>query len=130
LSVLRVLVIDDTVADFDLINISMETALGDGVTLDHASTVDAAAALIGENDYSIILHDLFLPPSGPEGVLETYKIARNIPIIAMSGQSSPELHRTAVANGAKLFCRKSDLDGDNIASILSQILPAFGPEGR
>lgn len=129
MSKLRVLVVDDSVADFNLIDISMEQALGDSVTLDHASTVDAAAQMIGKNDYSIILHNLFLPPWGPEALVATYKAARNIPIIAMSGQSSPELHRTAISNGARLFCSKSDLDGTNIASVLAQIVPEFGTLG-
>lgn len=123
MSNLRVLVIDDSVEDFNLIEISVEEALGAGIALDHATTVTAAANMISENNYSVILHDLFLPPSGPEAVLETYKAAPNIPIIAISGQSSPELHRTAIANGAKLFCSKSDLSGNNIASILAQIVP-------
>jgi CheY-like chemotaxis protein len=124
-STFRVLVVDDSTADFDLIDISMEEALGNTVALDHATTMDIAAQLIGKNEYSLILHDLFLPPWGPESITATYKIARDTPIIAISGQSSPDLHRTAVSNGAKLFCSKADLGGGNIASILAQIVPDF-----
>ena len=33
-----------------------------------------------------------------------------------------ELRRTAIANGATLFCAKSDLRGDNLVSILAQLV--------
>tara|TARA_R110002051_G_scaffold143433_1_gene216355 strand:- start:1384 stop:1788 length:405 start_codon:yes stop_codon:yes gene_type:complete len=124
-STLKVLVVDDSVGDFRLINISLEQAMGDEVSLDHALSVDAAAQMIRETDYDVIVHDLFLPPWGPEAITATYKIAPSTPIIAISGQSSPDLHRIAVANGAKLFCSKSDLGGGNIGSILAQVVPAF-----
>jgi len=86
-----------------------------------------AAEKIKENDYSLILHDLYLPPWGPESILETYKIARDTPIIAMSGTSSADLHRTAVSNGAKRFCSKSDMGGGNIVSIIAQVVPEIRP---
>ena len=103
----------------------MEQAMGKSVALDHARSIDVAARMIGETEYTVILHDLFLPPWGPEAITATYKIAPNTPIIAISGQTSPDLHRTAIANGARLFCSKSDLGGGNIASILAQLLPEF-----
>jgi CheY-like chemotaxis protein len=122
-STFSVLVIDDSTADFDLIDLSIQTALGSNVTLHHALSMDQAAEKIRENDYSLILHDLYLPPWGPESIVETYKIARDTPIIAMSGTSSADLHRTALSNGAKLFCSKSDMSGGNVASILGQVVP-------
>lgn len=125
MDILRVLVIDDSVAEFDLIDDSMKQAVGTNAVCDHASSIDAAAHMMDENDYAIILHDLFLPPWGPESIVAIYKIAGNTLIVAMSGQSSPELHRMAVSNGARLFCSKSDLGGGNIASILAQIVPQF-----
>lgn len=121
----RVLVVDDDDLDFKLIDISMREASGKSVTLDHAVSVSEPARMIGGADYTVILHDLFLPPWGPEAITATYKLAPTTPIIAMSGQSSPELRRTAIANGARLFCSKSDLGGGNIASILAQIVPDF-----
>lgn len=123
MSTFIILVIDDSKADFDLIALSIQSALGSSVTLHHAVSMDQAAEKIKENDYSLILHDLYLPPWGPESIVETYKTAPDIPIVAMSGTSSANLHRTAVLNGAKLFCSKSDLSGGNIASILRQVVP-------
>lgn len=130
MSTVRVLVVDDSISDFYLIDISMEQAFGKSVVLDHAPSVDDAARMIGENEYAVILHDLYVPPCGPESVKATYKIAPDTPIIAISGQTSPDLHRTAISNGARLFCSKSDLGGGNIASILAQIVPGFAkPQG-
>ena len=126
MSTIRILVVDDSIADFNLIDNFIGQALPDTVTVDHAPSMETAARLIAENDYVVILHDLYLPPWGPESITQTYKIARDTPIIAMSGNSSPDQHRTAVSNGAKLFCSKSDLGGGNIASILAQIVPEFG----
>lgn len=123
MSTFIVLVIDDSKTDFDLIDLSIQNALGNSVTLHHAISMDIAAQMIKENDYALILHDLYLPPWGPESIIETYKIARDTPIIAMSGTSSADQHRTAVSNGAKLFCSKSDISGGNIASIIGQVVP-------
>ncbi|CAN0459692.1 unnamed protein product, partial [Discosporangium mesarthrocarpum] len=115
---LKALVVEDNLGDFDLIAIWLRQAFGDRISLDHADSVTAAAELMDKNEYAVILHDLFLPPSGPESILAAYKSSPETPIIAMSDHSSAELHRTAIANGAKLFCAKSDLREDNIASIL------------
>lgn len=128
MSTMRVLVIDDSVADFELIGMSMRQTLGDSFVLDHALTLGAAADLIGDNEYAVIIHDLYLPPAGPESIVETYKIAGNTPIVAISGQSSPDMHRTALSNGAALFCSKSDLKGENLASILAQAIPGMDTE--
>lgn len=119
----RVLVVDDNTADFDLIAISIKTAMADRFVIDHAASLDTATQMIRDHDYAVIIHDLYLPPAGPESIVKTYKIASDTPIVAMSGQSSPELHRTALANGAALFCSKSDLKGENLVSILAQVLP-------
>lgn len=120
---LRALVVEDNVGDFDLIGIRLQETLGDRMSLDHATSIEAAADLMSNNSYAVIIHDLFLPPWGPEAITAAYKNSPDTPIVAMSGQSSPDLHRTAIANGAKLFCAKSDLHGANIVSILSQLIP-------
>lgn len=120
---LRALVVEDSVSDFDLIATWLQQAFGDRISLDHAASVEAAAELMGTHEYAVILHDLLMPPWGPEAITAAYKNSPETPIIAMSGETSPELHRTAIANGAKLFCAKSDLRGDNIVSILSHLVP-------
>lgn len=120
---LKALVVEDNVGDFDLIVAWLEQSLGDRISLDHASSIEAAAELMDRNSYAVIFHDLFLPPWGPEAITTAYKKSPETPIVAMSGQSSPELHRTAIANGARLFCAKSDLQGDNIVSILALLVP-------
>lgn len=122
---LRALVVEDNIGDFDLIATWLQQAFGDRISLDHAPSVEAAAELMGTNDYAVILHDLLMPPWGPEAITAAYKRSPETPIIAMSGQSSPELHRTAISNGAKLFCAKSDLRGDNIISILGHLIPGI-----
>ncbi len=130
MNTVRALVVEDSKAEFDLILKFVEEALGKTVALDHALTVESAAKLIGKNDYAVIIHDLFLPPWGPESVASTYKVARGVPIIAISGHSSPDLHRIAIANGARVFCSKGDLGKGHIGSILAQVLPNFGGESR
>lgn len=124
---LRALIVEDNRGDFDLIDMQLQNALGDSMSLDHAASVEDAADLMGRNSYAVIIHDLFLPPWGPEAITAAYKNAPETPIVAISGQSTPELHRTAIANGAKLFCAKSDLQGENIVSILAQLVPDLNP---
>ena len=130
MNTVKALVVEDSKAEFDLIFNFIEEALGKTVALDHALTVESAAKLISENDYAVIIHDLFLPPWGPESVASTYKAARGVPIIAISGHSSPDLHRTAIANSARMFCSKGDLGKGHIGSILAQVLPNIGRENR
>lgn len=124
---LKALVVEDNPGDFDLIDSWLQQALGDRMSLDHATSIEAAAELMDQNNYAVIIHDLFMPPWGPEAITAAYKNAPETPIVAVSGQSTPELHRTAIANGAKLFCAKSDLQGENIVSILGQLVPGIDP---
>ena len=56
---LKALVVEDNVEDFDLIDIWPQEALGDRMPLDHASSVAAAADLMGRNTYAVIIHELF-----------------------------------------------------------------------
>jgi hypothetical protein len=56
---LKALVVADDVEDFDLIDIWLQEALGDRMPLDHASSVEAAADLMGRTTYAVIIHDLF-----------------------------------------------------------------------
>lgn len=122
---LRVLVVEDNVGDFDLIAIWLQEAFGEKFALDHAPSVETAADLMSTNEYSLILHDLLMPPWGPEAITAAYKNSPETPIIAISGETSPELHRTAISNGAKLFCAKSDLRGENLVSIFSHLIPGI-----
>lgn len=124
---LRALIVEDNPGDFGLIDMQLQQALGDRMSLDHATSVEDAADLMGRNSYAVIIHDLFLPPWGPEAITAAYKNAPDTPIVAISGQSTPELHRTAIANGARLFCAKSDLRGENIVSILARLVPDLNP---
>jgi len=128
MSTVRALVVEDSMAVFDLIHNYVEKTLGETVALNHTVTVASAAKLISENDYAVIIHNLFLPPWGPESVASTYKAARGVPIIVISGHPSPNLHRTAIANGARMFCSKGDLGKGHFGSIFTQVLPNIGGE--
>ena len=121
----KVLVVEDNMADFDLIAMCIQEALGQEVSTSRAASVEEAGELMSQCDYSVIIRDLFLPPYGAEAITAVYKRSPETPIIAISGESSPDLHRTAIANGAKLFCAKSDLRTDNIISILASVVPAI-----
>ena len=120
---LRVLVVEDNTADFHLIEICLQEALGDEVSTEHAASVEEAGALMDKNDYAVIFHDLFLPSWGAEAITTAHKKSPNTPIVAISGDSSPELHRMAIANGAKIYCAKAHIRSDNIISILAPVLP-------
>ena len=56
---LKALIVEDNVEDFDLIDIWPQEALGDRMPLDHASSVEAAADLMGRTTFAVIIHDLF-----------------------------------------------------------------------
>jgi len=121
----KILVVDGSAADFELIAICLQDALGGEVETARATSVAEAAELMDRGTYTAIIHDLFLPPFGAESITSTYKKSPETPIIAVSDESSPELHRIAIANGAKLFCAKSELRADNIVSILASAVPAI-----
>ena len=117
------LIVEDDVAQSELIRLFLEDAFGARVSVHEADTMEAAAQLIDETDFAVIIHDLYLPPWGPEGVSRTYKRCSGVPIVAITGQTSPDLHRIAMANGARAFCSKDDLGAGNIASIVTQVAP-------
>ena len=77
----KALVVEDNIGDFDLIDTWLQDALGDRVSLDHASSVEEAADLMGRNTYAVIIHDLFLPPWGPEAITAAYKNSPETPIV-------------------------------------------------
>jgi hypothetical protein len=62
MSTVRALVVEDSMAVFDLIHNSVEKTLGETVALNHTVTVASAAKLISENDYAVIIHNLFCRP--------------------------------------------------------------------
>lgn len=117
------LIVEDDVAQSGLIRVYLEEAFGARVSVHQADTMERAADLLDQVDFAVIIHDLYLPPWGPEGVSETYKKAADIPIVAVTGQTSPDLHRIAMVNGARAFCSKEDLGAGNIASIVTQVAP-------
>lgn len=117
------LIVEDDVDQSELIRLYLEDAFGDRVSVHEALTIEAAANLIDDTDFAVIIHDLYLPPWGPEEVSQTYRKCSDVPIIAITGQTSPDLHRVAMANGARAFCSKEDLGAGNIASIVTQVAP-------
>ena len=117
------LIVEDDVAQSELIRLYLEDAFGERVSVHEALTMEAAADLIDDTDFAVIFHDLYLPPWGPEGVSRTYRKSAGVPIIAITGQTSPDLHRIAMENGARAFCSKEDLGAGNIASIVTQVAP-------
>ncbi|MGB0632186.1 MAG: response regulator [Alphaproteobacteria bacterium] len=117
------LIVEDDVAQSGLIKLYLEDAFGAHVSVHEADTMEAAEKLIGQHEFAVIIHDLYLPPWGPESVSQTYRISKGTPIIAVTGQTSPDLYRIAMANGASAFCSKEDLADGHISSIVTQVAP-------
>ena len=91
------LIVEDDVAQSELIRLYLEDAFGDRVSVHEALTIEAATNLIDDTDFAVIIHDLYLPPWGPEAVSQTYRKCSDVPIIVITGQTSPDLHRVAMA---------------------------------
>ncbi len=108
----RVLMIEDNVADARLIHAALSEAPACGLILEHAGDLASGARRLSEPGIDAVLLDLSLPDShGLETFRAMHAQAPRVPIVILSGCDDEALALSAVQSGAQDYLPKSKIDG-------------------
>ncbi|MBT3923393.1 MAG: diguanylate cyclase [Nitrospina sp.] len=121
---LKVLIVDDDEDDIFLVKEMLKEGLPESdVTLDYATTSDAAIALIDSGEHDICLLDIHLGKEDGLSLLKHLNIKNNpIPVIFLTAQGDQEKAVEAMKAGATDYLIKSSLSVVSLAhSIRSAI---------
>jgi CheY-like chemotaxis protein len=118
---IRVLLIEDSLADIDLIREALDEAElsvtldAPQVALDHVSRLADGLTRLRAGDVDIVLLDLSLPDSqGIETFVRLNQAMPGIPTIVLSGLADEALAVRAVREGAQDYLVKGQVDGVNL----------------
>lgn len=108
---LHLLLVDDSGADCQLVEVMLRGVRGDQDRLTTVSTAAAACrALTGHDDIDLVLLDLRLPDSQGIGtVRRMLEATRDVPIIVLTETDDEEVGLDCVAAGAQDYLPKSEL---------------------
>ncbi|MFV1966626.1 MAG: SpoIIE family protein phosphatase [Pirellulaceae bacterium] len=108
---ISVLVIEDDVADFKILNRHLDKASGVSFRLERASRLTEGLERLAEGGIHVVLLDLGLPDSSG---LETFQRVRNhtphVPIIVLTGLDDESVAIQAAMGGAQDYLVKGELD--------------------
>ena len=114
----KVLVVDDSRADFDLCQLLLDTAAPDCWRLEWADDYQTglAALLAGGFDLALIDHGL-AGDSGVRLIREATAASCRVPMVLFTGSENPEVEREGLAAGAIDFLPKNQLDARRLERI-------------
>lgn len=110
-SSIRILVIEDNIGDFVLVEEFLLEQIEDPI-LTHAKTYKEAEAYLLQEEpvFDVILLDLSLPDKdGVELIDETLKVSKNIPVIVLTGFTDLSFSVKSLAKGISDYLLKDDL---------------------
>ncbi len=112
---LRILVVDDDLADLRLIVSALGGGCESGVRLIKARSLTEAMETLSVADVSIVLLDLRLPEcEGVETVVRLRRIYPLLPIIVLTGADSSDVAEGCLDAGAQDFLPKNELSGTSL----------------
>lgn len=130
LSPLRVLLVEDTLADAALIKEALGQAAPQAVEITHMQTLEEALARLGEERFDAALLDLSLPDvMGFMGLLGIQNAAPALPVIILTAYADEALALKAVERGAQDYLLKDEVDGGEILRSLHYALQRKQFEG-
>ena len=117
---LRILQLEDNLADARLTKIFLEEAGLFDFQIDRVVHLSEALNSLGTNSYDLIIADLHVPDSrGLETVEKLVGQAPSLPVVVCSGMQSDEVATRSVELGADDYILAEDLDSRDFArSIL------------
>ncbi len=117
---LRVLVIEDDVDHFELLQVRLRRGRGVHHHLDHVSTLADARQRLGDaNGYDVVVTDLGLPDSRDlETVILLRAAAPATPIVVLTAGDDDSLAMRALRVGAQDFLRKGAISGGSLTRAL------------
>jgi PleD family two-component response regulator len=125
---LRVLMVEDSPSDAELIAVSLTDAAPGAVALTHVRRLDQAFASLASDQFDVMLLDLDLPDSGAK---DTVARARghwqDIPIVVHTGDTDDRRGIKAVREGAQDYVRKGDFDGHVLLHAIRHAMRRHSP---
>jgi diguanylate cyclase (GGDEF)-like protein/PAS domain S-box-containing protein len=116
---IRVLLIEDSPADAQLIREALSHQAPRGFEIEHVDRLDAGLARLARRDVDVVLLDLTLPDStGLDTLAAAAAAAGPVPILVFTGLDDDELARQAVSAGAQDYLPKGSVDGHSLARAL------------
>ena len=122
MSELRILLVEDSLADAVLTERALEGGDGARVELTAARTLGEGIDRLAQG-FDAILLDLTLPDSlGPETVTRMRAAARELPIVVLSGSEDPATVDLCLRAGAHAYREKGRIDSTDLRLILSRAI--------
>jgi signal transduction histidine kinase len=109
---LRVLLLEDDPDDAFLLRDVLEESASGQFTLEHVTRLADAIERIGAERFDVVLSDLSVPDSqGLDTFLGIRNVARDMPIVVLTGLDDEAVAVRAVKEGAQDYLTKGRLDG-------------------
>ncbi|OPY28717.1 MAG: DNA-binding transcriptional regulator BasR [Methanobacterium sp. PtaU1.Bin242] len=128
---LNVLIIEDNLDDFFLIQAMLEEVETAEFELKHGETLDEGLKLFDDNTFDVMLLDLGLPDSeGFETFAQSYQHSRQIPIIILTGLKDEKLGNRAVKEGAQDYLVKGEISGPLLSRSINYAIERKNAEKK
>jgi CheY-like chemotaxis protein len=122
MSQLRILLVEDSLADAVLTQRALEGSDGASFELTVARTLGEGIDRLTQG-FDAILLDLTLPDSlGPETVKRMRAAARELPIVVLSGTEDPVIVDRCLREGADAYREKGRIDSNDLRHILNRAI--------
>jgi CheY-like chemotaxis protein len=109
---LRVLLVEDNLADARLVREMLRDEDCDDTTITHTERLSDALAALRTGGFNVVLLDLTLPDStGIETFERAHREARTAPIVVLTGLADRAVATRAVRDGAQDYLVKGQVDG-------------------
>jgi len=128
---MRILLVDDDVADREILLQALLRNDGTEPRVRQADTVEDALAALREQPFDAIV--LALPLSGPDGNAPLRRVleeTRATPVIVLTEELTPEMGLEAIRQGAQDFLIKGRTDGDVLRRSLRYAIARARAEAR
>ncbi|MEM1215846.1 MAG: response regulator [Bacteroidota bacterium] len=122
---LRLLVIEDSKSDVELIRIHMDDSKI-AYEMEVCETLAEGFLAVEENAYSLVLLDLNLPDSLGFSTLRRFlERAAHLPVIVLTGVSNQKLGTEAVRAGAQDYLVKGNYDATQLGNVIRYSMERF-----
>lgn len=124
---IRILCVEDTEDDFEIISHTLEKTLKEKYLLKWASTAKKGLTLLETHEFDIMLLDYNLPDMNGIEMMKAMRYEGvTIPIILLTGQGDEMVAVNAMKEGAADYITKSDIVGkDTLANAIVHIVAMF-----
>jgi two-component system, cell cycle sensor histidine kinase and response regulator CckA len=121
---IRILCVEDTEDDFEIISRTLEKTLKEKYLLEWASTAKKGLTLLETHEFDIMLLDYNLPDMNGIEMMKAMRYEGvTIPIILLTGQGDEMVAVNAMKEGAADYITKSDIVGkDTLANAIVHIV--------